>query len=152
MYVWSHYQGPGSRDKPEVVAVAGRICTTNLNDVDCTAMGTSFAAPQVSGLAALVMTRTGQTRAPELIKAIIMASAVHNIERDSRLSDRDGVGGIDGSLAYAVASHGRYGIVVDGWYDYKTVFDWSFDVNGYLHYYVPLSRGEKVRIVLGIFI
>jgi len=145
---FSNYRGPGSRDKPEVVAVAERICTTNLNDVDCTAVGTSFAAPQVSGLAALVMTRTGITRAPEVIKAIIMASAVHNIEGDSRLSDRDGVGGIDGALAYSIANHGRYGVAPQGWYDYQTVYYSSFDANGNLHYYVPISRGEKVRIVL----
>ena len=43
-----------------------------------------------------------------------MASAVHNIEGDSRLSDRDGAGGINAALAYNIADHGRYDVAADG--------------------------------------
>jgi hypothetical protein len=147
---FSNYQGPGSREKPEVVAAGERVCTTDLSgdDVGCDSAGTSLAAPQVSGLAALLIQKTGLYLQPELLKAIIMASAVHNIEGDSRVSDRDGVGGIDAALAYKIADHGRYDVATEGWYDYKTVHYADFDANGYLHYYVPVSRGEKVRVVL----
>ncbi len=62
--------------------------------------GTSFAAPQVSGLAALLMQRNGDIKNyPPALKAILMATAVHNIEGDSRLSDRDGAGAISPFLA-----------------------------------------------------
>ncbi|MBN1890570.1 MAG: S8 family serine peptidase, partial [Thermoflexales bacterium] len=148
MWAGSSYQGPGNRDKPEVAAVSNVCTTNNSGGTQCGVVGTSVAAPQVSGLAALLMQRTGVTRKPELIKAIIMASAVHNIEGDSKLSDKDGVGGIDGALAYAVAEHGRYGVAPAGWYDYKTVYQSSFDAEGHLHYNVPASRGERIRVVL----
>lgn len=151
---FSNYQGPGNRDKPEVVAVGESVCTTDLtgDDVGCADIhgpyaGTSLAAPQVSGLAALLTEKFGYRRT-ELVKAIIMASAVHNIEGDSRLSDYDGAGGIDAALAYEIADHGHYGIADDGWYVYYPVFDGDFDDQDYLHHYVPVSRGEKVRVVL----
>lgn len=65
--------------------------------------GTSYAAPQVSGLAALLMQRNGQVyNYPLAVKSIIMATAVHNIEGARRLSDEDGAGGIDAALADAV--------------------------------------------------
>lgn len=146
---FSSYTGPGSRDKPEVVAVGERVCTADLSgdDVGCGVAGTSFAAPQVSGLAALLTEKLGSHK-PELIKAIVMASAVHNIEGDSRLSDYDGTGAIDAALAYEIADHGHYGTVDDGWYVYEPVFYNDFDAQGYLHHYVPVSRGEKVRVVL----
>jgi len=150
---FSSYDGPGLREKPEVVAVGERVCTTDLSEDDVGCIdppqgGTSLATPQVSGLAALLMQKAGLYLQPEAIKAIVMASAVHNIEGDSRVSDRDGVGGINAALAYEIVDHGRYNVAADGWYDFRTVYLSSFDVNGNLHYNVPISRGEKVRVVL----
>lgn len=147
MYSGSKYLGPGSRDKPEVVAVTP-LNTTNINGGIDLVFGTSFAAPQASGLAALIMQHIGVSRAPELIKAIIMAAAMHNIEGNSRLSDQDGVGGVDGALTYAITSRGRYGVASQGAYDYRTLVYSDFDSNGYYHYNVPFTRGERIRIVL----
>lgn len=152
--MWSDtcFRMTDGRNKPELTAVAHTVCTTSHNEPDETTChplgGTSFAAPQVTGLAALLMEKTGLTRHPELMKAIIMASAVHNIEGSSRLSDADGVGGIDANLAYKIADHGRYGIADEGWYDFNQLFYGDFDAQGEFHYNVPLSKGEKVRAVL----
>lgn len=47
---------------------------------------------------------------PEEVKAILMASAIHNIEGASRLSDQDGAGGLQAKAAYDAA--------VNGWSSY----------------------------------
>ncbi|MCZ7385665.1 MAG: DUF2341 domain-containing protein [Candidatus Methanoperedens sp.] len=126
--MWGMGQSPGSawrdpvsqhgdRDKPEVAAMATHISESNkiittrsptLHDpspIDQTvAAGTSYAAPSVAGEAALLMqAKSWLTAWPETVKAIIMASANHNIEGDSTLSEYDGAGGIDISRAYEIA-------------------------------------------------
>jgi hypothetical protein len=87
----------GERQKPEVAAPGVDIVTTSTaspwNDVSAT--GTSAAAPMVTGAVALMMHRSSALQTnPEQVKAILMASAIHNIEGSSRLSDYDGAGGI----------------------------------------------------------
>lgn len=103
----SAYLDPGYREKPEVVAPAQNLTMVDINDnitpID-SIQGTSYAAPQVSGLAALLMHRNPDLKIwPTAIKAIIMASAVHNIEGSSRLSDEDGAGAIHAGYADEIA-------------------------------------------------
>jgi hypothetical protein len=105
----SAYEDPGGgsggdREKPEVVAPAQWITAIGPDNVFLApTRGTSYAAPQVSGLAALLMQRNGQVyNYPLAVKSIIMATAVHNIEGARRLSDEDGAGAIDAALADAV--------------------------------------------------
>jgi subtilisin family serine protease len=100
------------RDKPEVVApgvtisgvgVDGKLALDNAGQIPS---GTSFAAPQVAGEAALLMHRNAALyRAPTPLKAIIMASATHNVEGPFGIptgSDLvDGAGGINADLAFA---------------------------------------------------
>jgi hypothetical protein len=86
-------------EKPEVVAPG-----TNINTVAGQNSGTSFAAPQVAGLAALLMQRHATLKTwPSVVKAIIVTSAVHNIEGSKRLSNYDGAGSIDAALADQIA-------------------------------------------------
>ena len=158
---YSAYAGPGARNKPEVVGPAVRVCSTDgsglglytnpadpvptcndwNNSGNAGATGSSLAAPQVTGLAALLMQMTSRTRQPELIKAIIMASALHNIEGNSRLSDRDGVGAVDGAAAYLIARN--------AWYIGTTLYSSSFSgQNPYVEYPISVVRGERVRVAL----
>jgi len=108
----SSYLDPGSphgdREKPEVAAPGQDIRALGLNDVPQTRSGTSHAAPQVSGLVALLMHDNADLKDwPTAVKAILMASAMHNVEGDSRLSDEDGAGSIDATRAYTIAHHHR---------------------------------------------
>jgi subtilisin family serine protease len=65
--------------------------------------GTSFAAPHVSGTVALLIQKNGRLAIwPEIVRAILMASATHNIEGASRLSDQDGAGGLVASRAVGI--------------------------------------------------
>ncbi len=127
------------REKPEVVAVGTRITsTTDMNPWigDC-GSGTSLAAPAVAGEAALLMHRQSQlTSWPEAVKAAIMAGAIHNIEDASRLSDRDGAGGIDCSIADDTIANNRW------WANTVTYGDFpkTYVLGG-------LPAGKKVRVV-----
>src|SRR5262249_53751265 len=94
------------RQKPEVAAPGENITSTSTHSPwnDFTSSGTSFAAPMGTGTAALMMRANGSLSVwPEALKAILMATAVHNIEGDDRLSDVDGAGGIDAKGAADVA-------------------------------------------------
>lgn len=88
----------GDREKPEVAAPGTRITTTSIaapwdNHTDS---GTSFAAPMVTGAAALMMQRDLVLDSnPEAVKAILMATSVNDIEdTPTVLSERDGAGGV----------------------------------------------------------
>lgn len=135
----SAYSNPSDgREKPEVAAVARYVTTTYQNSSFTTVEGNSFAIPQVSGLAALLMQRdTTLQYKPEAVKAIIMASAVHNADGgDSLVSDKDGVGAIDAALADT--------IVRNGWWTLDSIAT-SVPQKSYNFYAVA---GERVRVVL----
>lgn len=83
------------REEPDLVAPGHLINTTNTTNGFSNAVGTSFAAPHVTGGAGLLTHRrpTLFNKAEE-VRAILMASARHNIEGASRLSEQDGAGAI----------------------------------------------------------
>jgi hypothetical protein len=138
----------GDREKPEVAAVATHggtnyIITTSVRrppsgyPIESTVgAGTSYAAPAVAAEAALLMqANSSLTIWPETVKAIIMASAVHNIEGDSRLSEKDGAGGIDISNAYDAGITEASGMNTSA-SDFPKHFTFS------------ATAGERVRIVI----
>jgi subtilisin family serine protease len=91
---WSPHH---DREKPELAAPGGRITTLDVTSCGLqTSSGTSFAAPHVAGGAALLIARNGVMEgAPEIVKAIFMATAFNNVNGDRRLSESDGAGAID---------------------------------------------------------
>ena len=110
---FSAYRDPpslhGDREQPDVVAPGDLIHTTGLKGSFGDDTGTSFAAPHVTGEVALLRSRAGVSlaRQAERVRAIVMASARHNLEGAARLSDRDGAGGIRLAAADAVLRAGN---------------------------------------------
>jgi len=110
MYSTSSFNNPistrGDRVKPEVAAPGTNINSTTTASpwTGGIGSGTSYAAPMVTGVAALLIQRNSSLAVwPEAIKAILMTTAVHNIEGDARLSNKDGAGGIAADRADDVA-------------------------------------------------
>lgn len=98
----------GDREKPEVAAPGVGIVTTLGTGLTGAAgvSGTSFAAPIVTGAAALTMRRNSWLQVwPESVKSILMATATTNLEGAARLSEHDGAGGINANFADQVAGH-----------------------------------------------
>ncbi len=151
MAAFSSYVEPAGREKPEVTAIGctnyslgwGIISTGMYSpwiyDQGC---GTSYAAPIIAGGGALLINRsTGLDSWPESEKAILIATALHNIEGDSRLSEMDGAGAVDLAAADAVAANGWW----TGLYITPARFDGS---NNYSVMTVHLYAGERVRVAL----
>jgi hypothetical protein len=85
------------REKPEVSAPGSFINSTTTASpwTGAVGSGTSYAAPVVTGATALLLQRNSAlTSWPEAVKAILMATAVHNVEGATRLSEYDGAGGV----------------------------------------------------------
>ena len=88
------------REKPEVVAVGASITVFGLdNDNPDTVPGTSVSTPQVTGLGALLVDRNSALHGwPESMRAIILASAFHNIDGPVDIppgqDSKDGVGAV----------------------------------------------------------
>lgn len=101
----------GDREKPEVVAPSISISSTLVTgDVGNAGSGTSWASAELAGVGALVMQRAPTLQFwPEALKAILMATAIHNVEGDGRLSEKDGVGGVSAERADDVARGTRGG-------------------------------------------
>jgi len=108
MRISSAYINPVSahndREKPEVVTVGTNVKAI-VNNSPLEMSGTSMAAPQVAGLAALLINRNSSLNIwPEAQRAIIMASTNHNIEGPSIIVRgqgdlKDGAGAINADLA-----------------------------------------------------
>ncbi len=128
--------------------------------------GTSIASPQVAGLAALLFNRNPDLYdEPEAMRAIVMASAMNNIEGPSGIPTgqelKDGAGGIDASLADTIATLGYSDV---NQYPYPACASpcwWSnyiqnnhpgwpdhFPPGSFRNYYFKASKGERIRVAL----
>lgn len=138
----SSYGDPGHA-KPEVAAVGSIISSTLTSSNPATAVGpigsgTSYASPMVVALAAdLIDADSNLLHRPEVVRSLIMATALHNIEGDARYSDFDGAGGIDGSAAIASVERHNWD---DRPIDSTTTFPITFTQYVY--------KGERMRFVI----
>ena len=139
---YSSYKNPSEgHDKPEVVAPGDEVVSLSEKSpwIFSGFNGTSSASPMTCGVAALLGTRDSSLRTHTYtLKAILMASAWHNVEGNPVLSDKDGVGGVLASAADAVVRDKQF---VDG-----TLTASSFP-GGYKDIPIKLQAGTRTRIV-----
>jgi hypothetical protein len=147
---------PLHAEKPEVVAPAVDITSISLGGNIDSDSGTSYAAPQVAGLAALLIDRY-QTLAswPNALMAILMASAVNNVDGPvdvlycppdelGRPDCTDGAGAIDAALADDTAKMGKTGTsecTGPCWWG-TSIGSSNLPVNRYFY----ASKGELIRV------
>jgi hypothetical protein len=135
------YSVYSDREKPEVVAPGVSINTTCISSTTCIApdSGTSFAAPHVAGCAALLMQRNSLLGDwPESIRAVLMASAVVNIEGATRLSEIDGAGAIECDSADDIVSGAAGGEM----HEAVTISSFPRDIT------FSATAGQTVRVVI----
>lgn len=157
MWVDSSWVNPanGDREKPEIVAPGYNITPGGIGSPQS---GTSFAAPQVAGLAALLMQRNSTLIFwPQAVKAIIMASAVHNIIGPSDIPTgqdlKDGAGSIDGVLADSIAQTGFLTNTICNkpcWWGTGTS-NTNPNVTDSIYRNFKASRGERIRVAIAWF-
>jgi hypothetical protein len=134
----------GERQKPEVAAPGEGIISTSVASPwnNYTSNGTSLATAMVTGAVAQMMHRSSALKTnPEQVKAILMASAVHNIEGSSRFSDYDGAGGISVDRADDII-RGVGGKT--GNYTYSC----GTSVTAFQLTTLPLTAGKRTRVVI----
>ena len=141
----SRYGDPASlnsdREKPEVTAPGLSIYSTCTGSTTCFGAdsGTSLSAAHVTGCAALLMSASPVLKDwPEAIRAILMASAVTNIEGNPTLSEKDGAGGIECDSAYNILSRYEGG----EWHGPVTSTSFPHDIT------FNATVGEIVRVAI----
>ncbi|GIV89773.1 MAG: alkaline serine protease [Chloroflexus sp.] len=157
---WSAWVNPvsphGDHEKPEIVAPGVSITGIEMNGNLRTEDGTSFAAPQVAGLGALLIHRNWSLNTwPEASRAIIMASATHNIDGPTGIPSgqdlRDGAGGINAALADTVAQTRNFSATDpctnSCWWGIS-IDNTNFPVGTYLYRYFTANKGDFVRLTI----
>jgi hypothetical protein len=134
----SSYGDPGHA-KPEVAAIGSDIVSTRPGGTSGpVGSGTSYASPMVAALAAdLIGANASLTSRPAVLRSILMAAALHNIEGDARLSERDGVGGVVATAALAILERGH-------WAEQPI----NSATGSQLDYTLYADQGERVRFVI----
>lgn len=144
----------GDREKPEVVAPGKNIRAVSMRNIIVTDSGTSFAAPQVAGLGALLIHRNSSLSSwPEASRAIIMASATHNITGTTNIPQGqdlyDGAGAINALFADDAAQNRNYSpsdpCIGSCWWG---AFTSSLAQGDYMYRYFRATAGERIRVAI----
>lgn len=133
------------REKPEISAPGTGIQSTltawpwigNFGSTN----GTSYSSPMVCGSAVQMMQRNTVLQSwPEAVKAILMASATHDVEPPARLSEKEGAGSLVGIYADQIVRRvsGNWGGV-----SYTCSAAAATDVTS-----MTLTAGRRVRMVI----
>jgi len=142
MASYSSYLNPAEgHEKPEVASPGDKVTSMYYRDpwIYNNFGGTSSASPLTCGVATLLGSRDANLRTRTYtLKAILMASAWHNVEGAALLSDKDGAGGVHAGAADAVVRDKQF---VDG-----TLTASSFP-GGQKDIPVQLQAGDETRIV-----
>jgi subtilisin family serine protease len=144
MYNCSSFTDPssttGDREKPELAAPSVSINMPNTSNGFSADSGTSYAAPGVNGVAALMLqAEPGLNIWPEIMKAILMATATTNIEGNAVLSDQDGVGAINPLAAVQVTQGTNGNWNGSGYLACNSTFPHVVSMN--------LQAGRRTRVV-----
>jgi len=135
----SQYNDSG-RFKPEATGSGTDINSTTTSSpwTGGIGSGTSYASPMVAALAAnMLQANSSLISKPEAVTAVILATALHNIEGDARLSRADGVGAIVGTAALASVERGHWN---SQFISSATSFPIQFSQSAH--------KGERVRFVI----
>lgn len=158
IYRTSSYMSPDSRNadptrdvnpyphnKPEVAAVGTNV-NTPYNTYDPSEnvpassigepSGTSYSAPQVAGLLAILEKNSSIAlhNAPDVAKAVVMASATHDVEEGA--FNRRGAGCINADKAVRLMENGQY------------IEDTFIEGNSAQDYYINLNAGDTLQFAL----
>jgi len=142
MASYSSWKNPvEGHEKPEVASPGDGVYSTYRTRSPWIGRfgGTSSASPLTCGTAVLMATvdKNLLTR-PEAVKAILMASAWHNIEGSPVLSDKDGAGGVHTFAATEVVRKGRWRL--------ERLTAASF-TNNRIERKIRCSAGDETRVV-----
>lgn len=143
MASYSSYADPAEgHEKPELASPGDGVRTTSTSSPWTRSGfgGTSSASPLTCGVATLLGTRDPNLRTRTYtLKAVLMASAWHNIEGDDVLSEYDGAGGVHAAAADSAVRDGQY---VDG-----TLTASSFP-GGFRDERITVDAGDETRVVV----
>jgi hypothetical protein len=135
---WDPLEG---HEKPELASPGTCVTTTGTGSSGLQSCfgGTSSASPLTCGVAGLICAGdTSLLAEMTSLKAILMASAWHNVEGEDLLSEKDGAGGVHAAAAWATVRDGQW------WHD--EVQDADFAGNT-LDVPMTVLAGEDVRVV-----
>jgi len=108
-YYSSYWDPVEGHEKPELANAGDDVDTAGTSGIYYGFGGTSSASPLTCGVATLMATRDNSLMTqPETVKAVLMASAWHNIEGDDVLSEKDGAGGVHALAADNVVKRGNF--------------------------------------------
>lgn len=157
---WLSWLYQGDREKPEAVAPGVGITMINVDgniyDPGYPPSGTSYAAPQVGGIAILLLQLNPDLlQNIHVLKPILMAAATHNVEGPPGIPSgeelRDGAGGVNAALAASIAQRRWY----SGWGPcpgscwYSVAINPSYPGPGNpMSYYFSASVGNEIRVVI----